>query len=159
MSAGVTDQLLGLFKLLLLALIWLFFLRVLRTVWLEVASPAVAGAASGVVTDVIIPDEVASGSVDVPYEMLLLAPPELAGQRHSLAKEVSMGRASSNDVVINDTYASQRHARCFEYEGQIVVEDLGSTNGTLVNGHPLTGPTILSVGDQIAIGETLLEMR
>jgi len=60
---------------------------------------------------------------------------------------------------IDDTYASQLHARVFQRDGQIYVEDLGSTNGTYLNRSKVTGPMVVQRGDQLQIGNTILELE
>lgn len=73
-----------------------------------------------------------------------------------LTKEVSLvGRDVTNDVVIGDAEVSRQHARITRTPGGYVLEDLGSTNGTFVNGERLTTPRILNPGDLIAFGETV----
>ncbi len=73
-----------------------------------------------------------------------------------LTKEVSLiGRDVTNDVVIGDAEVSRQHARITRTPGGYVLEDLGSTNGTFVNGERLTTPRVLNPGDLIAFGETV----
>jgi len=69
--------------------------------------------------------------------------------------ELFVGRDLSNDVVINDPEISRRHARLFQQGNSFVLEDLGSTNGTFVNGQRLIGPNILHPGDSITFGERM----
>jgi hypothetical protein len=63
------------------------------------------------------------------------------------------------DVVIDDPFASDRHLRLSIDAGRLLVEDLGSTNGTLVNDRRIDTPTALSRGDSIRVGTTTLEVR
>ena len=77
----------------------------------------------------------------------------------SLAKPiVTLGRLPESDVVVDDPGASRQHARIGNANGEFVLVDLGSTNGTLVNDEPI-GERALSDGDRITIGETVLEFR
>ena len=62
-------------------------------------------------------------------------------------------------LVLDDDYASGRHARVFYDDKSWFVEDLGSTNGTHVNGERITAPTQLQAGTQLRIGTTVLELR
>jgi hypothetical protein len=79
-----------------------------------------------------------------------------AGKTFLLDKvEISMGRDLSNDIVINDSEASRRHARIFLQGGNYIIEDLGSTNGTSVNGQRLMGPYVLRPGELIMLGESI----
>jgi predicted component of type VI protein secretion system len=67
--------------------------------------------------------------------------------------EMFIGRDLSNDVVINDPEISRRHSRLFIQNGGYAVEDMGSTNGTSVNGQRLVAPQLLHPGDVLTFGE------
>jgi len=69
--------------------------------------------------------------------------------------EIFIGRDIANDVLINDAEVSRRHARISIQAGNYVIEDLGSTNGTFVNGQKLAGPRVLRVGDTVMFGENV----
>jgi pSer/pThr/pTyr-binding forkhead associated (FHA) protein len=82
------------------------------------------------------------------------------GSRVVLDEDVVFGRAQGCDVVLEgDGTASGRHARVFHRNGTVLIEDLGSTNGTFVNGRRVAGDTALAVGDRVGIGGTELEVR
>ncbi|MGE5628076.1 MAG: FHA domain-containing protein [Solirubrobacterales bacterium] len=66
---------------------------------------------------------------------------------------VTIGRKSDNVLVLNDPYASSYHAKVYLKNGECVLEDLDSTNGTMLNGERLIGKEYLSSGDEIKIGE------
>jgi predicted component of type VI protein secretion system len=71
-----------------------------------------------------------------------------------LTKEVSMmGRDVTNDVVLGDAEVSRQHARITRTPAGYVLEDLGSTNGTFVNGDRLAAPRVLNAGDLLGLGE------
>src|SRR5699024_9414045 len=72
---------------------------------------------------------------------------------------VTFGRAPDNTIVIDDDFASSHHARISAQRGAWMLEDLGSTNGTIVDGSPMTGPVQLRTGTRITIGHTTLETR
>jgi pSer/pThr/pTyr-binding forkhead associated (FHA) protein len=74
-------------------------------------------------------------------------------------QQVTMGRANDATLVLNDDYASTYHARIFPQDGQWLVEDLGSTNGTYLDRQKVARPTPVSVGVPIRIGKTVLELR
>ncbi|PHX60649.1 MAG: hypothetical protein CK552_04765 [Actinobacteria bacterium] len=73
--------------------------------------------------------------------------------------QVTIGRAPDSTVVIEDDYASSRHARVYPSEGAWLVEDLGSTNGTWINRTRITTPTVLPVGVPLRVGRTTLQLQ
>jgi FHA domain len=77
-----------------------------------------------------------------------------AGTRFDLIGGLSIGRSKDCDVRIVDRYASSLHARVFERGGRFYVEDMSSTNGTLLNGATLKGEAELIDGDAVQIGDT-----
>jgi len=72
--------------------------------------------------------------------------------------QLTIGRDSSNGVAINDAEVSRRHSRLSFQGGKYVIEDLGSTNGTFVNGQRLAGPVVLKAGDVVSLGEQIVLM-
>lgn len=72
---------------------------------------------------------------------------------------ITIGRAPDSTLVVDDEYASARHARLFLHEGQWVAEDLGSTNGTWIGKTRLTAPTVLQMGQSLRVGQTVIELR
>jgi hypothetical protein len=84
----------------------------------------------------------------------------LSGMSIDLAdQQITMGRANDATLVLNDDYASTYHARIFPQDGQWLVEDLGSTNGTYLDRQKVARPTLIPVGVPIRIGKTVLELR
>jgi len=70
--------------------------------------------------------------------------------------QITIGRDSTNGIVINDAEVSRRHARLTFQGGKYVLEDLGSTNGTFVNGQRLAGPRVLKPGEVVSFGEQIV---
>lgn len=78
------------------------------------------------------------------------------GKNYPLDKnEIFIGRDINNDIVISDAEISRKHSRLILGEGSYVIEDLGSTNGTFVNGQRLLGPHSLTAGELIMLGENV----
>ncbi|HEX4868207.1 MAG TPA: FHA domain-containing protein [Acidimicrobiales bacterium] len=150
------DQLLNLLKIFLLLLLYLFFLRVLRAVWAEVNPPKAVEAPKPKRERA---RRSAPGRKHGPPVLRLVAPAELKGRTYEIGDETTIGRAAGCQVTIDDSYASQLHARVFQRDGQIYVEDIGSTNGTYLNRKKVTGPMVLQRGDQLQIGNTILELQ
>ncbi|MDP9189873.1 MAG: FHA domain-containing protein [Actinomycetota bacterium] len=76
------------------------------------------------------------------------------GERYDLFGGVSLGRADEADIRLDDRYASGIHARVFNRSGSYYVEDMSSTNGTLLNSAELHGEAELTSGDKVRIGDT-----
>jgi len=76
------------------------------------------------------------------------------GERFDLIGGLSIGRSGESDVRIEDRYASGLHARIFSREGRTYIEDMRSTNGTLLNDAELKGEAELIDGDVVRIGDT-----
>jgi FHA domain len=77
-----------------------------------------------------------------------------AGSAYDLSDGALLGRGDQADIRLEDGFASARHARLVPQGDVMVLEDLGSTNGTYLNGEPLRGPQPLHAGDRIRIGDS-----
>ena len=92
--------------------------------------------------------------------VLVVTAGALKGTSLDLAQQqITLGRANDATLVLNDDYASSRHARIFPQDGQWIVEDLGSTNGTYLDRQKVTRPMPVPLGVPIRIGKTVLELR
>jgi pSer/pThr/pTyr-binding forkhead associated (FHA) protein len=143
------------------ALILLFFLRVVRAVFVEVrpAGPRQTRRdrrrarrdESRSVSD--------DGKRTTQLSLEVVEPAARAGRRFGVDDELTVGRGSDCDVSTSyDSYSSGRHAQLF-YDGKrLMVEDLGSTNGTFVNAERITKPTRLGRGDLVQVGGTVFEV-
>jgi hypothetical protein len=81
------------------------------------------------------------------------------GQRFDLIGGLSIGRSKESDVQIDDRYASSLHARVFSRDGRFYVEDMSSTNGTLLGGATLQGEAEMIDGDTVQIGDTVFRLE
>lgn len=163
----MSEGLLTVLKFCFLALLYLFLFRVVRIVRLElkpakVAVPVLAGPEpmaaappSKSAAKAAAKERRGRGAV----QLHLLDPPARAGEVYALTDEVTVGRAPGCGVVLeDDTFVSQVHARLFRRGRETYVEDLGSTNGTMVNGVRIEDVTRLNRGDQVQFGNTLAEI-
>jgi hypothetical protein len=145
----VSDGILTILKLCLLALVYLFLLRV---VW--VVNRELKGTPTVVVSTTTPAD---ARRRKRPWSIAIVEP-KSAARAFEVDGELTIGRAGGCAVPLpDDTFVSQVHARVFERDGDAWVEDLKSTNGTLVNGAPLREPQRLRKGDRIQVGSTVLE--
>jgi pSer/pThr/pTyr-binding forkhead associated (FHA) protein len=155
----MTDALLNALKLILLALIYLFFGRVLWAVWSEVRTPVMPAARAGGAGVASRGRAKKSAGKGVPT-FVVIEPKQHRGATYTLSNVLTIGRLEDNDIMIDDdSFISSHHARIeVRPEGAWVV-DLGSTNGSFVNGQRLTGERSVRKGDRIQVGSTVLEMR
>ena len=90
-------------------------------------------------------------------QLTVIDPAKLAGHRYTLGREITLGRAGTNGVILDDTYVSTVHARIFHTNGTYFVEDLASRNGSMLNGQAIIATTALMPGDRLTVGATTME--
>ena len=95
----------------------------------------------------------------MPELILEIVEGDEAGRQTALDRAIEIGRDTSTDLALDDDQASRRHARVSAQGELAMVEDLGSTNGTYVNGQPIEGPRAIRPGDKIRVGLTVIELR
>lgn len=127
-------------KFLLLVLLYLFLVAAVRT---GIGSVSRAGAS-----------RVEGGIVLV----VTRGPRELAGVKVPVDGPIIIGRSPGADIVIGDDFISSSHARVYPSGDAAIVEDLGSTNGTVVNGKRIGGPVEVHPGDDIELGAVVLKV-
>lgn len=127
-------------RLLLLALLYLFLIAAVRAGLglVRTGAPAQGERPLGVV--------------------VVAGPPEIKGVKVALDRPVRIGRDPGLELVIADDFVSTNHARIVPGPSGPVLEDLGSTNGTVLNGAPVRVPAALKVGDEIALGAVRLKV-
>ncbi|MGI9952338.1 FHA domain-containing protein [Moorellaceae bacterium AZ2] len=81
------------------------------------------------------------------------------GEIYPLGENIIIGRDELSDIVLNETHVSGRHAAITRQGDRWQIRDLGSTNGTYVNGKRITGPVDLTPGDEVRIGGVIFEVR
>ena len=148
-----------------IALIFLFFLRVIRAVWVEM-SPATIRKPRWQKRQDRRDERVASRPAAAPKPtrrkqlyLKVVQPPSHAGRSYDLDDELTIGRSPGCGVSTpEDIYTSTLHARLFRRNEQLWVEDLGSTNGTYVNSERISKAVRLGKGDMLQIGSTVFEV-
>ena len=153
------DTLLTILKFCFLALLYLFFMRVLRAVWAEMKNPPPAAAASAPAPASAPARNWGGGARGAGARLRVIEPADTKGQTYELADELTVGRAGGCQITLDDTFVSQLHARVFRRDGQLFVEDLGSTNGTFLNRKKITAPVSMRKGDRLQIGKTVMELQ
>jgi pSer/pThr/pTyr-binding forkhead associated (FHA) protein len=158
----MSELTLTLIKLGFLALLWMFVLAVLSVIRSDlfgakvdsraVATPAAPTGRTPKTTKPVKKKKGQPGSVTI-------ADGPQAGVGATLTSEpVVIGRGSDCQIRLDDDYSSTRHARVFQSEGEWWVEDLGSTNGTYLDGQRVTRPVPAEIGGSIRIGRTTLNI-
>ena len=149
----MSDGVLTILKFCILALLYLFLARVVWTVSSELRGAPVAAAP--------LPEPAPSrapAKARKSWRLVIVEPPATSGRLFEVNGELTIGRAAGCSISIpDDTFVSNMHARVFERDGDVFIEDLGSTNGTHLNGAPLGAVTKLRKGDRIQAGQTILE--
>ena len=84
--------------------------------------------------------------------------PLLPGQRYSLRDPLLIGRSARNDIMLEDDWVSAEHLRLRRLQGAWLAEDLGSTNGTRLNGRPLKGAARVRAGDVLDLGRVTFKL-
>lgn len=185
-------------EIFLIALIWLFFLRVVRAAWVQTREPPPPPPPEAL-RDIVLPTapreappQPAAPAAPAPLpsngqapagapgvvagsaaraRASVAAPPAEGGGRlrvvgpdgsersTEVRSETTVGRAPGCGIPLaDDKFASSLHARLWVQGGRLWVEDLGSTNGTWLNGERLSGPRPLTRGDRVQVGRTVLEV-
>ena len=176
MIAAATEPLLGILKYVLLALLYLFFARVLWAVWSEVRGPraGVVQSPAGIAPNdptVAAPPPMhpdlkhGKRAIRAPKgrrgnvgRFVIIEPKATRGSVFALGDEITIGRAATCAIGMpDDSFVSQLHARVYRDAGTTMIEDLGSTNGTYLNGKRLTAPERITKGDSLQIGNTVFE--
>lgn len=166
----VPDALLTLLRWCLLALLYLFFFRVLQATWATTAPSATKQRAkkeSKSKQKQRRAEPVAAGApapgpplghLDA-STLVVVEPDDLAGRSYPLGGPQTIGRAAGCEITLDDTYISQIHARVLPGESGLLVEDLGSTNGTYLNRTRVTVPVVAHAGDRLQVGSIVMEFR
>ena len=162
---------LTLIRLAFLAVLWLFVIAAVGVVRTDLFGSAALGAQAAAAAAAArrrpaAPAKPAragqarpAGGRGAPQQLLVTAGAWPARAWAWRDQQITIGRADDATLVLTDDYASTRHARLFPQDGQWIVEDLGSTNGTYLDRQKVTQPTPVPVGVPIRIGKTVLELR
>jgi len=142
----VSDPLEVLLQFAFLGVLYLFLLWVARSALRDLGRPA---------ADQYAPADPANAAPPYSGRLVVERGAGLAsGAEYGVGPGLGIGRAGANDICIEDSFASSRHARLYDREGVVYIEDMNSTNGTYVNGRRLGAQQPLKPSDRIRIGDT-----
>ncbi len=169
----VSEPLLNVMKVMLLAGLYLFFVRVLWSVFSELRDPRTVARRR---RDLDAPADASTrttarraaahappahaGAVVTATalgRLRVLEPANIAGATYQLGQQITLGRAPTNGIILDDTYVSTVHARIFLTNGTYFIEDLASRNGSTLNGRAIVATTALVPGDRLQVGATAME--
>ncbi|ETK34847.1 antibiotic biosynthesis regulator FhaB [Microbispora corallina] len=146
-----------LIRLAFLAVLWFFVIAAVGVIRTDLFGPRTAPAPARKPVKQARP--AAKPKKGEPRQLIVTGGP-LQGTIINLTETpITIGRANDATLVLSDDYASSRHARLFPQDGQWIVEDLGSTNGTYLERSKVTRPTPVPLGVPIRIGKTVIELR
>ncbi|MEW9530878.1 FHA domain-containing protein [Microbispora sp. NPDC049125] len=146
-----------LIRLAFLAVLWFFVIAAVGVIRTDLFGPRTASAPARKPVKQARP--VSKPKKGEPRQLIVTGGP-LQGTIINLSETpITIGRANDATLVLSDDYASSRHARLFPQDGQWIVEDLGSTNGTFLERSKVTRPTPVPLGTPIRIGKTVIELR
>jgi hypothetical protein len=143
-----------------LAVLFLFLLWVSRSAMKDLRRSPGAGAGRSAWVDAPLPTQetglhsAVSPQLGEPRLVVERAPGHQPGMEYDLAGGAVLGRGDQAEIRLEDPFASSRHARIVRQGGVMVLEDLGSTNGTYLNEEVLGGPAPLHPGDRVRIGDS-----
>ncbi len=154
----MSDAVLTVLKFCLLALLYLFLARVVWIVARELRgtpAPKPVPAAPPPPRAATPPPASKRG-----WRVIVLEPESEQGRAYQVENDATLGRGGGCTIPLTfDTFVSQVHARLSDRDGQLWIEDTGSTNGTFVNGKKIEAPMRLRKGDKVKLGETVLEAQ
>jgi len=156
----VSDSVLTILKFCLLAVLYLFLARVVWVVGRELRGTPVPAPVAPAPAPVSAPPKAAKSKGRKLWRLVVVEPPSEAGAAYVIEDEITMGRGGGCTIPLGfDTFVSTVHARAFDRDGTLWIEDLGSRNGTFVNGEQVHEATKVAKGTRVQVGETVLEVE
>jgi hypothetical protein len=159
-ETAMSEIALTIIKVAFLALLWLFILSAVSVIRSDLFGKTVRASDQPQELETPPPPPRRAKRQRGEPHVLTITQGNQAGLSADLAGGVIMiGRGADCQLILDDDYVSTRHARVIGGENGVYVEDLGSTNGTYVNGQRITAPTTITLSDTVRIGKTILRLE
>jgi hypothetical protein len=148
-----------------LALIWIFIFSIISVIRADLfGQKVVSKVASANLPNTFVAGVVSNPANPKPAEQkatkLVVTAGEKVGTEIALAgRQLTIGRAGDSDLVVDDEYTSTHHAKLVFINGEWLIQDLDSTNGTLLDGKKVTTPSVVPMNTQVRVGQTSFELR
>jgi predicted component of type VI protein secretion system len=148
-----------------LALLWIFIFSIISVIRADLfGQKVVSKVASANLPNTFVAATGATSANAKPAEQkatkLVVTAGEKVGTEIALAgRQLTIGRAGDSDLVVDDEFTSTHHAKLVFINGEWLVQDLDSTNGTLLDGKKVTTTSVVPMNTQVRVGQTSFELR
>ncbi|MFM7014342.1 MAG: FHA domain-containing protein [Actinomycetota bacterium] len=146
-----------------LVLLWLFIFSIIAVIRADlfgqkVVSRATEAAIPAVYSAPLVASE--AKAAELSATKLVITEGDRTGTEIALSgRQLTIGRAGDSDLIVDDEYASTHHAKLVFINGDWMIQDLDSTNGTYLDGAKVTTPMVVPLGTQVRVGQTTFELR
>jgi len=148
-----------------LALLWIFIFSIISVIRADLfGQKVVSKVASANLPNAFVPasgsNPASAKSSEQKATKIVVTAGEKIGTEIALSgRQLTIGRAGDSDLIVDDEYTSTHHAKLVFINGEWLVQDLDSTNGTLLDGKKITTTTVVPLNTQVRVGQTSFELR
>ena len=148
-----------------LALLWIFIFSIISVIRADLfGQKVVSKVASANLPNAFVPASGSNPAGAKPSEQkatkIVVTAGEKIGTEIALSgRQLTIGRAGDSDLIVDDEYTSTHHAKLVFINGEWLVQDLDSTNGTLLDGKKVATTTVVPLNTQVRVGQTSFELR
>lgn len=148
-----------------LVLLWIFIFSIISVIRADlfgqkVVSRVAQANSPAVFSAPVVPTGETLKQAELKPTKLLVTAGDKTGLEIALAgRQLTIGRAGDSDLVVDDEYASTHHAKLVFINGEWMIQDLDSTNGTFLDGQKVATPMVVAMNTQVRVGQTTFELR
>ena len=148
-----------------LVLLWIFIFSIISVIRADLfGQKVVSKVASANLPNAFVPASGSNPAGAKPSEQkatkIVVTAGEKIGTEIALSgRQLTIGRAGDSDLIVDDEYTSTHHAKLVFINGEWLIQDLDSTNGTLLDGKKITTTTVVPLNTQVRVGQTSFELR